>query len=61
MAIGIYILSTGPVLRIAEQAGSSPLDNIVMTLYYPLDALTYHSPISKQFFDWYVLKVWRVH
>ena len=58
MVIGVYVLSTGPVIKIARRANSTPFDNIVMAVYYPLASLSDRSSVAKNFFEWYVTGVW---
>jgi hypothetical protein len=58
VAIGLYVLSTGPVIKIARRTKSTPLANGIMGLYYPLGSLADHSRVASNFFDWYVMKLW---
>jgi hypothetical protein len=56
--LALYVLSTGPLVKVAVQANSPRLHTILFTVYAPLGALADRSQVTEDFFEWYLGKVW---
>ena len=54
----LYILSTGPVIKLAE--GGVISGSMVEAIYGPVMTLSDHSEVFKKVLYWYVIDVWRV-
>jgi hypothetical protein len=52
----IYLLSTGPVLKLRQAGRISP--SVVLTIYAPLDHLTQICPPLDHVLKWYVRDIW---
>ena len=63
-ALLIYILSTGPAVKLAthfDTTNKHPRTEQVMEAFYkPLAILVDHSPLAREFFFWYIGRIWRV-
>jgi hypothetical protein len=57
VALFLYVLSTGPVLKLCR-AGYLPY-GVAQTIYYPLEVLAPEDTPQEAFLEWYVVKVWR--
>ncbi len=49
----LYVLSTGPVIRLCLIASPKRVPQAVDIAYKPLEWSYNHSDIAKEFFDWY--------
>jgi hypothetical protein len=58
IGLAIYVLSTGPIIKVARLTSSPMLDNFLRAAYAPLGAVSDHSRIVEKFFEWYVKNVW---
>jgi hypothetical protein len=58
VALVIYPLSTGPVLKVVDVCGGNWLA-VAETVYAPLAALE-NLPAAQRFFAWYCVDVWRL-
>jgi hypothetical protein len=59
VSVAIYVLSTGPVIKLFDAPGASP-GPAILAVYAPLVWLSEWSRSFNSFMDWYVKKVWRV-
>ena len=59
LAIAIYALSPGPVMKFYRSRGSAPPASVEMA-YAPLDSMYRNSPAVREFYDWYLHKLWRM-
>lgn len=59
LAMVIYALSPGPVMKFCRSRGSAPPACVEMA-YAPLDSMYRHSPAFKKFYDWYLHRLWRI-
>ena len=57
LVLALYVLSTGPVCKIAASRGSTPRAYVI--LYEPLSLLCTHCRPVDKFFNWYILDFWR--
>ena len=53
----LYVLSTGPVARLAQAAGMEM--HWLWTFYAPLRWLASHCPAFESFMRWYLMDVWQ--
>jgi hypothetical protein len=59
VALLLYVLSVGPVVKLCDVAGNRAVMNAVGVAYSPLEFAYYHSSAAKRFFNWY-LGVWGI-
>jgi hypothetical protein len=59
-ALTLYILSTGPVFRIAHATGapSASAQQALHVAYAPLSMLSHSSAAAQTFFEWWIGTVW---
>jgi hypothetical protein len=57
--LALYVLSTGPVIKICHQHGNRTTVAAVSAVYKPLEFLYHRSSIVKRGFDWY-FHVWGI-
>ena len=57
VVVAMYVMSTGPVIRMLEGPGGSPSPT-VLAIYAPLVWMSEHSRRFESFMDWYVKEVW---
>jgi hypothetical protein len=58
VAVILYVLSVGPVLRV-ERNGTAKIMTL-RTVYQPLVALARTNSGFGHFYDWYVFHLWKV-
>ena len=59
VAVSLYVLSTGPVIKLLDQPGKGPSPT-VLAIYAPLVWLSEKSIHFTSFMDWYVKVLWHV-
>ena len=55
----LYVLSVGPVAKLAEVLRSRRLQGMATVVYSPLRLVYFNSSAARHFFDWY-LGIWGV-
>ena len=53
VAFVVYVLSTGPVVRLVKRSGSLRAMKVANAAYAPLEFVYHRSAAVKGFFDWY--------
>ena len=63
LALAIYVLSPGPVMKIGQVLGAPParIGQATSAFYYPMGFLGEKFPPITDFYQWYLQKIWRLH
>ena len=59
VAVALYVLSVGPVLKFLYRSGQTP-GPVVERFYAPLFWVCVHSELADSIRDAYLVKVWRI-